>query len=63
MKNIEKALNLIKEQGLYPEPPVLSSPHAPEVVINGKKVLLFASNNYLGLMHGVFFLSLILAIH
>lgn len=45
-----RALNWIKKQGLYPNPPVLSSPHAPEAVVNGKKVLLFATNNYLGLM-------------
>lgn len=51
MKNIEKALSYIKKYGLYPETPVLSSPHAPETIVNGKKVLLFASNNYLGLMH------------
>lgn len=51
MKRIEKALDYIKKFGLYPEPPVLSSPHAPETIVNGKKVLLFATNNYLGLMH------------
>src|SRR3989344_9326182 len=51
MERIKKALNWIRKRGLYPETPVLSSPHSPEVVIDGKKVLLFASNNYLGLMH------------
>ncbi|MCX6718453.1 MAG: aminotransferase class I/II-fold pyridoxal phosphate-dependent enzyme [Candidatus Staskawiczbacteria bacterium] len=51
MKRIEKALNYIKKFGLYPESPVVSSPHAPETIVNGKKVLLFATNNYLGLMH------------
>lgn len=49
MKRIDNLLNLIKSQGLYPNPPVVSSPHAPEVIVNGKKVLLFASNNYLGM--------------
>ena len=51
MEKIEKALNYIKKYGLYPEVPVVSSPHAPETIVNGKKVLLFATNNYLGLMH------------
>lgn len=51
MKKIEKALSYIKKCGLYPEAPVVSSPHAPETIVNGKKVLLFATNNYLGLMH------------
>lgn len=51
MKKIEKALSYIKKYGLYPEAPVVSSPHAPETIVNGKKVLLFATNNYLGLMH------------
>lgn len=51
MKRIEKALGYIKKFGLYPEAPVVSSPHAPETIVNGKKVLLFATNNYLGLMH------------
>ncbi|MEK7665082.1 MAG: aminotransferase class I/II-fold pyridoxal phosphate-dependent enzyme [Patescibacteria group bacterium] len=51
MKDIKNALTWIKKYGLYPETPVLSSPHAPETIVNGKKVLLFATNNYLGLIH------------
>ncbi|KKQ18579.1 MAG: hypothetical protein US31_C0003G0008 [Berkelbacteria bacterium GW2011_GWA1_36_9] len=51
MENITKALNWIRKNGLYPETPVVSSPHAPETIVGGKKVLLFATNNYLGLMH------------
>lgn len=51
MKEILKVVKWIKEHGLYPETPIVSSPHAPEVVVNGKKVLMFATNNYLGLLH------------
>ncbi|MGC9605704.1 MAG: pyridoxal phosphate-dependent aminotransferase family protein [Minisyncoccia bacterium] len=50
MKSLSQAVNFIKKHGFYPYPPVVSSPHAPEVVVNGKKVLMFATNNYLDLM-------------
>jgi len=39
----------IKDLGLYPYFRVLQSGQDKEVVINGKKVLMFGSNNYLGL--------------
>lgn len=51
MDKIKKAVEWIKKHDLYPEPPVVSSPHAPEVVANQKKVLMFATNNYLDMMH------------
>lgn len=51
MERIKKALEIIKKQGLYPNPPVLSAPHAPETIVDGKKMLLFATNNYLGMTH------------
>lgn len=50
MDRIFKAIRTIKKKGLYPEMPTVNSPHMPEIVVNGKKVLLFASNNYLGMM-------------
>ena len=50
MDEIIKALRLVKKMNLYPYSPVVNSPHKPEVIINGKKTLLFASNNYLNLM-------------
>ncbi len=40
-----------KKHGLFPDVPIVESPHAPEVMVNGKKVLMFATNNYLGLIH------------
>jgi len=50
MENIKKALNWIKKQGLYPDISVAESCATdPEVIIDGKKVLMFSSNNYLGL--------------
>ena len=50
MENIKKALNWIKKQGLYPDIRVAESCATdPEVIIDGKKVLMFSSNNYLGL--------------
>lgn len=50
MERIRNALYWIKKMGLYPEVPVLNSPHGPEVLIGDKKYLLFATNNYLGMM-------------
>src|SRR3989338_2409494 len=50
MKEIEKTLEWIKKQGLYPNPPIVSSPHDTEVIVNNKKVVMFATNNYLGMM-------------
>jgi 8-amino-7-oxononanoate synthase len=49
MKKIKDSLRLIKERGLYPEVPIVNSPHKPEVIVDGKKVTMFASNNYLGM--------------
>lgn len=39
----------LKDQSLYSNPPVLSSSQHPQTIINGKKVVNFAANNYLGL--------------
>lgn len=50
MKKILEAVEWIKKKGLYPEPPLVLSPHAAEVIVNNKKVLMFATNNYLGMM-------------
>jgi 8-amino-7-oxononanoate synthase len=51
MKDIYDSIAWIKKEGLFPDVPEICSPHAPEVMIGDKKVLLFATNNYLGMMH------------
>ncbi len=49
MDEIRKILKYIDEHGLYPDIKLISSPSGPEQIINGKKVISFCSNNYLGL--------------
>lgn len=44
-----KIVDELKEKGIYPYFKALESEQAPEVVINGKKFIMFGSNNYLGL--------------
>jgi len=47
---IKNFVQFIKEQGLYPDTPVIEGPSTdPEILINGKKFLIFCSNNYLGM--------------
>ena len=46
---LEEDLELLKEKGLYRYLRVLESSPAPEALLDGKQVLLFSSNNYLGL--------------
>ncbi len=49
MKQIHEILEYVSSHDLYPDTPILSSAAEPETVMNNKKVLMFASNNYLGL--------------
>ena len=50
MENITKALNWIRKNDLYPDIHIIEGVSTdPEVMIEGKKVLMFSSNNYLGL--------------
>jgi len=50
MNKISKLLNILKRNGLYPPfYRIESAGTNPEVIINGKKYLIFCSNNYLGL--------------
>ena len=44
-----KDATAIKEKGLYPYFRAIESGQDTEVVIDGKKVLMFGSNSYLGL--------------
>jgi 8-amino-7-oxononanoate synthase len=49
---LEKELELLKERHIYRRlPGPLEGPAGPRTSINGQEVLLFSSNNYLGLAH------------
>ncbi len=45
---IEREIENLKIQGLYKHVRTLESPSGPEIIVDGKKVLNFCSNNYLG---------------
>lgn len=49
MKAIEKFLEFIDKNGLYPDLRIIEGAATPEVFIDGRKVLMFSSNNYLSL--------------
>ncbi|MBN1913006.1 MAG: 8-amino-7-oxononanoate synthase [Candidatus Omnitrophica bacterium] len=49
MKEIKATVKVFREKRLYPRIHTLSSAADPEIIIEGKKVLLFCSNDYLGL--------------
>ena len=46
---LEKELKEITEAGLYKKERIISSPQGADIVANGKEVLNFCANNYLGL--------------
>jgi hypothetical protein len=46
---IQQELDQLKEAGFYNRIRTLSSPQGPWLVVDGKRVLNFCSNNYLGL--------------
>jgi glycine C-acetyltransferase len=46
---LEKEIEEIKSAGLYKEERIISSPQDADIVANGKKVINFCANNYLGL--------------
>ncbi len=49
MQKIKKILEYVDRNGLYPDLRIIEGGADPEVKIDGKKVLMFSSNNYLGL--------------
>jgi len=49
MKNFQQDLQQRKQNGLYRQRKILSSPQGREIIINGQRVLNFCSNDYLGL--------------
>ncbi len=46
---LTKELEEIKNNGLYKQERIITSPQGPEITVNGKTVLNFCANNYLGL--------------
>lgn len=46
---LQQELEEIKSAGLYKTERIITSPQGPEIVVNGKTVLNFCANNYLGL--------------
>jgi 8-amino-7-oxononanoate synthase len=49
MKEINKILDYLNKNDLYPDIRIIQGGADPEVLIDGRKVLMFSSNNYLGL--------------
>ena len=49
VKRVGKELEEIRTAGLYKNERVITSPQGAEITVNGKKVLNFCANNYLGL--------------
>lgn len=46
---LKKEMESIKEQGLFKEERIISSPQGREITVQGRKLLNFCANNYLGL--------------
>src|SRR6185369_704391 len=46
---LQKELEEIKSAGLYKQERIISTPQAADISANGKKVINFCANNYLGL--------------
>src|SRR3978361_752346 len=49
VERIKKEVEEIKQSGLYKTERNRPSPQGPEITVNGKQVLNFCANNYLGL--------------
>ena len=49
MKQVNKILNFLDDNNLYPDLRIIQGSAEPTVLIDKKKVLMFSSNNYLGL--------------
>jgi len=48
-KHLQNELNTIQENGLYKKERIITSPQGAEIIVNGKTVINFCANNYLGL--------------
>jgi len=49
VNRIEEEVKEIRTSGLYKEERTITSPQGPEIIVNGRTVLNFCANNYLGL--------------
>lgn len=49
VQRIRQEVEEIKQSGLYKNERIITSPQGAEITVNGKKVLNFCANNYLGL--------------
>lgn len=49
LDHLQAQLGSIREQGLYKNERVITSPQSARITVNGKQVLNFCANNYLGL--------------
>ncbi|MBT6691423.1 8-amino-7-oxononanoate synthase [Candidatus Parcubacteria bacterium] len=49
MEEIRRILEYLEKHNLYPDMRIIQGGAEPEVIVDGKKVLMFSSNNYLGL--------------
>lgn len=49
LRHLQETLDSIRASGLYKHERVLEGPQGAEIVVNGRKVLNFCANNYLGL--------------
>lgn len=49
VSRIAAELNEIESAGLFKKERIITSPQGPEIIVNGKTVLNFCANNYLGL--------------
>ncbi len=47
--HLQSELKTIEENGLFKSERIITSPQGAEIIVNGKKVLNFCANNYLGL--------------
>ena len=47
--HLVKEIQFMKDQGTYKKERIISSPQSAEIIANGKTVLNFCANNYLGL--------------
>ena len=48
-QHLQNELNTIEQNGIFKKERVITSPQGAEITVNGKKVLNFCANNYLGL--------------